>query len=159
MPERSLLRSPDGTEHHVESTPDGLTIDGADVQVEPQPNGAVRISQGATARLAWTAVAGDSRWVFLDGDVFVFEVVRAAAKRRRASVAQGSLSAPMPATVRQVVTSPGAQVKQGDVLLVLEAMKMELPVRAPADGKVARVKCREGDLVQAGQELIELENR
>ena len=63
----------------------------------------------------------------------------------------------MPATVRQVVVSPGARVQQGDVLLVLEAMKMELPVRAPGDGTVAAVNCREGELVQAGQELIELE--
>ena len=63
----------------------------------------------------------------------------------------------MPATVRQVVVSPGARVQQGDVLLVLEAMKMELPIRAPGDGTVAAVKCRQGELVQAGQELIELE--
>jgi biotin carboxyl carrier protein len=41
-------------------------------------------------------------------------------------------------------------------LIVLEAMKMELPVRAPADGTIARVNCREGELVQPGQELAEL---
>ena len=53
--------------------------------------------------------------------------------------------------------NPGTRVQHGDVLLVLEAMKMELPVRAPGDGTVAAVKCRPGELVQAGQELIELE--
>ena len=63
----------------------------------------------------------------------------------------------MPATVRRILVEPGASVAKGDTLLVLEAMKMELPVRAPADGIVASVSCREGDLVQAGVTLVELE--
>ena len=157
MPDRSLrLRDSNGKEHRAEPTAGGVTVDGTHVDVEAQANGAVRVGSGS-ARLAWTAASGDTRWVFLDGEVFVFESGQPAARRRRASVSQGSLTAPMPATVRKVATTPGAKVKQGDVLLVLEAMKMELPVRAPGDGTVARVKCREGELVQAGQELIELE--
>ena len=151
-----LLRDSSGGEHRVETTADGVRVDGSVVTVEPQPNGVIRVDDGRT-RLAWAAIAGDLRWVFLDGEVFVFETGRATAARRRATVAHGSLTAPMPATVRQVVASAGTQVKQGDVLIVLEAMKMELPVRAPADGTVARVNCRAGELVQAGQELIELE--
>jgi biotin carboxyl carrier protein len=63
----------------------------------------------------------------------------------------------MPATVRKVVVEPGTSVKKGDTLLVLEAMKMELPVRAPADGIVKKVACREGDLVQPGVALVEIE--
>jgi glutaconyl-CoA/methylmalonyl-CoA decarboxylase subunit gamma len=150
-----LLRDANGGEHRAEPTADGVTVNGTAIRAEPQANGIVRLGTGHS-RLAWTASAGDARWVFLDGDVFVFEAGRPAARRRRASVAQGSLTAPMPATVRQIVAGPGTQVKQGDVLLVLEAMKMELPVRAPGDGTVASVNCREGELVQAGQELIEL---
>ena len=84
-----------------------------------------------------------------------FEVERPG--RRRASRARdGSLTAPMPATVRQINVAPGARVKRGDILIVLEAMKMELPVRAPGDGTVARGQLPRGELVQAGQELIEL---
>jgi biotin carboxyl carrier protein len=152
-----LLRDSGGTEHRAESTAHGVTVDGTHVEVAAQADGAVRVGR-EPARLAWTATSGETRWVFLDGDVFVFEAGRPSAKRRRASMAHGSLTAPMPATVRQVLAGPGTEVKQGDVLLVLEAMKMELPVRAPADGKIARVKCREGELVQAGQELIELDD-
>jgi biotin carboxyl carrier protein len=63
----------------------------------------------------------------------------------------------MPATVRRIEVKPGQAVRRGDVLIVLEAMKMELPVRAPADGTIARVNCREGELVQPGQELAELQ--
>ena len=157
MSERTLLlRDAFGGVHPVTATAEGVLVDGSLVRVELQPDGAVRIDSGHS-HLAWTAISGDTRWVLIDGEVFVFEAGRPSARRRRASAAQGSLTAPMPATVRQVVVSPGARVQQGDVLLVLEAMKMELPVRAPGDGTVAAVKCRQGELVQAGQELIELE--
>jgi acetyl/propionyl-CoA carboxylase alpha subunit len=157
MPDRSiLLRDTTGGEHRVEPSADAVVVDGATIDVAPQANGAIRFGGGST-RIAWTATSGDMRWVFLDGEVFVFEAVRPAARRRRASLSHGSLTAPMPATVRQVVTSPGAQVKQGEVLIVLEAMKMELPVRAPGGGKVARLNIRGGERVPAGHELIELE--
>jgi biotin carboxyl carrier protein len=63
----------------------------------------------------------------------------------------------MPATVRKIAGAAGDAVHRGEVLIVLEAMKMELPVRAPADGTIARVNCREGELVQPGQELAELQ--
>ena len=153
MSERALLlRDAFGAEHRVDATAEGVRVDGALVRVERQPSGAVRLDDGR-AHLAWAVSSGDTRWVFVDGEVFVFEAGRPSARRRRASAAQGSLTAPMPATVRQVVVSPGARVQQGDVLIVLEAMKMELPVRAPRDGTVAAVHCRQGELVQPGQAL------
>ena len=68
-----------------------------------------------------------------------------------------ALAAPMPATVRAVVVQPGAVVAAGDTLVRLEAMKMELAIRAPAAGRVAAVHCREGDLVQPGRPLVTLD--
>jgi len=106
-------------------------------------------------RHACAVAHGDTRWVFVDGEAYEFEVQRPG--RRRTSAHHASLSSPMPATVRRILVEPGAHVSKGDTLLVLEAMKMELPVRAPADGIVAVVSCREGDLVQAGVTLVELE--
>jgi biotin carboxyl carrier protein len=156
IPQTTLLRDTSGSEHRVDATREELRVEGSLVRADVQSNGAIRLEDGRT-HLAWAAISGDSRWVFIDGEVFVFESGRPSARRRRTSTAQGSLTAPMPATVRQVVVSPGARVQQGDVLLVLEAMKMELPVRAPGDGTVTTVRCRQGELVQAGQELIELE--
>jgi biotin carboxyl carrier protein len=61
----------------------------------------------------------------------------------------------MPATVIKILVEAGQAVQKGDTLLLLEAMKMELPVRAPGDGVVATVKCREGELVQPGTPLLE----
>ena len=48
-------------------------------------------------------------------------------------------------------------MRKGDTVVLLEAMKMELPLRAPADGTVAAVHCREGELVQAESVLVELQ--
>ena len=97
----------------------------------------------------------DKRWVFVNGEVYEFEVQRLG--RRRASAHHSSLTAPMPATVTRINVAVGATVAKGDTLLVLEAMKMELPVRAPTDGTVTSIACREGELVQPGVALIELD--
>ena len=103
--------------------------------------------------------AGD-RWAFWHGDVF--RVGRAAASAaRRTTSARGhvteTLTAPMPATVLKVLVEPRSAVRKGDTVVVLEAMKMELPVRALADGTVTAVHCREGDLVQPDAPLVEIE--
>ena len=62
----------------------------------------------------------------------------------------------MPARVSRILVQPGAAVKKGATLIVLEAMKMELPVRALADATVVAVHCREGELVQADAVLMDL---
>ena len=74
---------------------------------------------------------------------------------RRQTSADRSLIAPMPATVIQVNGKPGDAIKKGDVVVLLEAMKMELPLRAPADGIIAAIHCRAGDLVQGEAVLVE----
>jgi len=95
-------------------------------------------------------------WVFHDGQVH--EIVgEGAGDRRRGAHAQGSLTAPMPATVIEIKVAAGDSVKRGDLLILLEAMKMELPVRAPGDGRVIAIHCRPGDLVQPETALIDLE--
>jgi len=70
-----------------------------------------------------------------------------------------ALSAPMPATVVAVKVAPGQEVEAGDVLITLEAMKMELPIKAPRAGMVKSIACREGDLVQPGVPLLEFERQ
>ena len=80
-------------------------------------------------------------------------------KRRTApdeATTRCSLLAPMPATVVSILVKQGDAVTQGQTLVLLDAMKMELPIRAPADGVVTSVHCREGDLVEADAVLLEL---
>ncbi|HTR33875.1 MAG TPA: biotin carboxylase N-terminal domain-containing protein [Gaiellaceae bacterium] len=71
--------------------------------------------------------------------------------------ASGTLVAPMPGTVIKVTAEPGARVRAHDPLLVLEAMKMETPLAAPFDGTVRAVHVREGEHVDRGAILVELD--
>jgi biotin carboxyl carrier protein len=148
-----VLRDERGTEERIEIRGDGsVSIGGQEFAVlQPRP-GEVR----AGARRAWVAVTGDARWVFIEGHVYVFHVGQPGKRVRHRSGHDGNLSAPMPATVTKVLVSPSDRVREGDSVIILEAMKMELPVRATTAGVVSSVRCREGDLVQPGQELIEI---
>lgn len=136
---RLTLRAGERT-FEVEVTGDQALVDGVNVQA---PHRALAVADR------------DRRWVFLDGEVYEFEVQRPG--RRGGTSHHSSLTAPMPATVTRIHVQPGATVKKGETLLVLEAMKMELPVRAPADGTVVAVSCRQGELVQPGVPLVELD--
>lgn len=100
--------------------------------------------------------AADRIWIFHGGQVFELPT-EAERSGSRATHAHGSLTAPMPATVVAVNVKRGDSVRRGDVLIVLEAMKMELPVRSPGDGTVTAVHCRAGELVQPNVSLIDLE--
>jgi acetyl/propionyl-CoA carboxylase alpha subunit len=151
-PGRVTLRAGD-REQVVEVIDDTrVSVDGVILQVAIDGR-MIRVA-GMGGGPAWAIGVGDVRWVYHDGCVYELEVQRAAGRRRTA--ATGSLAAPMPATVRQIRVRVGEGVARGDTLIVLEAMKMELPIRADADGTVAALHCREGELVQPGRPLIDL---
>lgn len=105
------------------------------------------------------AVASDAAatWVFLDGRVWRIEKEQHGGGRRARARGESSVMAPMPATVVAINTAPGTSVVEGQTVMVLEAMKMELPIRAPRAGVVTAVHCAKGDLVQPGVNLIEIE--
>jgi biotin carboxyl carrier protein len=125
------------------------------LRVEPLQPGAYRVTQGERSWLAFAAGTRETCWVFVDGRVLTLEVSNERTRRRSSVGAHEALSAPMPATVIKILAEPGQAVEKGDTLILLEAMKMELPVRAPGDGVVAAIKCREGELVQPGTALLE----
>jgi 3-methylcrotonyl-CoA carboxylase alpha subunit len=118
-----------------------------------------RVEQDGRAEIVYVAGPPGDRWVFWDGRVFHRPFSDASSRRPTHPDAEARqlLEAPMPATVLKVHAEPGATVRKGDTLVILEAMKMELPIRAAADATVVAVRCREGDLVQPGTVLIELE--
>ena len=99
--------------------------------------------------------SGERVFVWCAGAVWEF---REAPKESRQRVhAEGAgLTSPMPGRVRKVLVAAGDTVKKGDVLLILEAMKMEHSIRAPREGRVIRIAFGEGDLVDAGVELVEI---
>jgi 3-methylcrotonyl-CoA carboxylase alpha subunit len=150
-----ILTDESGAEHAVEVRGESVVVDGGSVQARQDGDGRVRVG-GELDAVAWVAASGDTRWTFLDGDVFTFTSGRPRRPQHRGSGGLGSLTAPMPATVVKVHVAPGDAVRAGEVVILLEAMKMELPVRSPADGRVVTVNCREGELVQPGVSLVEI---
>jgi len=69
----------------------------------------------------------------------------------------GQVLSPMPGLVVRLDQTIGAEVKNGDILLILEAMKMENIIKAPSDGKIKNILIKEGETVGKHQLLIELE--
>lgn len=133
-----------------------MHVDGEALSVAPAGGGEFRIA-GPPDATAWAVATDTGRWVFLDGRTYVLDAPAPTAGRRRARTHHSSLTAPMPATVRRINVAAGDRVERGDTLIILEAMKMELPVKAGGAGRVQSVHCREGDLVQPGAELIALD--
>lgn len=67
------------------------------------------------------------------------------------------VTSPMPGKILSVKSSVGADVKKGDVILLLEAMKMENEVVAPQDGKIASINVNSGDMVESGDVLATMD--
>ncbi len=79
-----------------------------------------------------------------------------APKAAPAAAGAVTVTAPMPGNILDVKVANGASVKAGDVLCILEAMKMENEIVAPQDGTVASVNCSKGDVVNVGDVLVSL---
>jgi 3-methylcrotonyl-CoA carboxylase alpha subunit len=104
----------------------------------------VRVARGKDRVFVWCA--GEVR-----------EFLRAGKRSSRMGEAAGGLLAPMPGLVRKIVAKAGSRVARGDVILILEAMKMEHAIRAPREGTVVKILHAEGDLVDAGTALAEIQ--
>ena len=79
---------------------------------------------------------------------------RKAAPKKAAAGAGEKIAAPMPGTIVSVNVSDGQSVKKGDVLVVLEAMKMENEIKAPKDGTVTGISVSKGESVDTGATLV-----
>src|SRR5690349_1371396 len=84
--------------------------------------GAFRVQHDGRSDIVYVTGRGVERWIFWNGQVFHAEP--------HAAGTSGPLTAPLPARVVKVLVRPGDAVRRGDTVVLLEAMKMELPVRA-----------------------------
>ncbi|HXZ00951.1 MAG TPA: acetyl/propionyl/methylcrotonyl-CoA carboxylase subunit alpha [Stellaceae bacterium] len=133
-----------------------LEIDGkaSDAGATRLPDGDLALDlDGVRAELA-VSRQGDEVTVAGDDESWRLLYIDPLAHRAEEEAGGGRLSAPMPGKIAQVLVTSGAKVKRGQALMVLEAMKMEHTITAPADGTVERVDYAPGDLVEEGAELI-----
>lgn len=114
------------------------------------------VDDAGRQRRVYGVMRGGVRWLFCDGEVWEL-ATEAAARRRHRLGEHENLAAPMPATVIKIPVEEGQAVTRGETVLVVEAMKMEMPLRATHDGTVTAIRCTEGELVQPGVTLIEIE--
>ena len=105
-----------------------------------------------------TAADGDAHWVALGGRMFELRRETRSRKSGQSSTesSEGILRAPMPGQVRAVNAVVGDEVVKGQVILVLEAMKMEIRIQSPVNGILSALPVSEGDQVDKGQVLAEV---
>jgi biotin carboxyl carrier protein len=96
------------------------------------------------------------KYVFVDGAVFKVRPVELTGLKKQKKKDKGDLSSPISGKVVSVKVKKGDSVKKGDVLMVIEAMKMEYLIRAPFAGLIKKINFKENEQIEIGQLTLEL---
>lgn len=156
---RSVLLDHHGERHTVSFTTKGDGHFGfafGGVEVRNYENGLVRFAADGRVAEATVSRNGHDVTVQFEGRDTIFHYVESIGAEEEAS-GESRILSPMPGLVRLVSVAEGASVAKGDRLVTMEAMKMELSLTAPRDGKVATVNVVAGDQVNEGALLVQLE--
>ena len=145
----------------VEFAPGGyqLTVNGRALSARGTagPEGQLHAQLGERRVHATVVVSGERRHVFFEGRAWPLALVGTLHVGGGGNDVEGGLKAPMPGKVIALLAEAGATVEKGAPLLVLEAMKMEHTISAPARGKVKAFKFAPGDQVVDGVDLVDFE--
>ena len=98
----------------------------------------------------------ESKFVFIDGNIYKVKRIELTG-RKKTEKKEGDLNSPISATVVNVKVKEGDSVKKDDVLLVIEAMKMEYLIHAPYSGTIKKVYFKEKDQIEIGQLTAEIQ--
>ncbi len=123
---------------------------------EMQPDGVLGLTLDGAKRRMHVLDHAAQTVVFIDGQSWRFEEIDPLQPATGEDPAVGKLTAPMPGRVTRLLVEAGAKVRRGEALMVIEAMKMEHTITAPAAGVVQAVRVAVGELVEDGAELIAL---
>lgn len=130
-----------------------VSLNGKVYEVEVEKGEAV-IKSEFDAALPQAVPASSSAVVPQPAGVVAAAAAPAAAPASAASAA--AITAPMPGNINAVKVTSGQSVKNGEVLIILEAMKMENEIVAPKDGKIGQIFVQKGATVETGSPLIEV---
>jgi 3-methylcrotonyl-CoA carboxylase alpha subunit len=159
-----VLQDRDAT-HRLRLVPDGpgwrMEADGVPMLLAGHrlPDGGMQVAIDGVVQRVVVLRDGDALHVALSGGEsgeWALRLLDPYAPAGGEAAAQGRLAAPIPGRVVQVLVQEGDAVSRGQVLAVLEAMKTEIRITAPADGVVAHVGCAAGESVEEGTEIVTL---
>ena len=128
------------------------------VKVEESKPGQLKITLGDRIIKCVISEGQDKKFVFLDGDVFGVKRVELTG-RKKTQKKEEDLNSPISGTIVEVKVKPGQKVKKDDVIMVIEAMKMEYLIRAPYNGKVTKVHFKEKQQIEIGQLSAEIDKQ
>ncbi len=124
-------------------------------QVSRIGNGVYRVETDGRAEIVYVAGTPGDLWMWANGRLYR-ETTRAPEARAPRAGGPQEIHAPMPARIVSITVTPGSHVSAGETLVVLEAMKMEWPLKAEAAGTVTVVNGAPGQLVQADAVIVEI---
>jgi acetyl/propionyl-CoA carboxylase alpha subunit len=148
--------TPTGAETYRVAISGPLETEFQRVRVLSQSAGQIILTIDGHRRTVIVASSGDQWWMHIDGSACMLAWVNPLPLPERAHDSQASLRAPMPGQVTSVRVVSGQKVARGEVLVTIEAMKMEHRIQAPYDGVVAAVRYRVGESVQADEVLLDV---
>ncbi|MCQ4166455.1 acetyl/propionyl/methylcrotonyl-CoA carboxylase subunit alpha [Tahibacter harae] len=154
--ERRCLVQALGNDQYVLSLADAPQAAGETVSVLACDDGLLRYRRNGIDAQVRHAREGDRLWLDADGVLRCHEDRTYAAAPSAAAAGDGRLLAPMDGRIVALAVQPGQAVRRGELLLALEAMKMEFPLAAACDGMVQTLHCRVGQQVRQGQLLAEV---
>ncbi|MEM9899356.1 MAG: biotin/lipoyl-containing protein [Pseudomonadota bacterium] len=139
-----------------QGTVEGGTVGGGTAEEGTVGGDSVRIEIDGLSKVAVVSSTGGHIRVFIDGQTTDFKRV-SPLESGASSSAEGSLNAPMPGVITALAVDVGTSVSPGDILVVMEAMKMEHTIKAPAAGRVDGFRFAVGDQVTEGALVVEFE--
>jgi acetyl/propionyl-CoA carboxylase alpha subunit len=148
----------DDKEYVVSLAADGAKVDERTIATNLRWVGPNRLWMNLNGRAFLCSVvrSGDEYHVHLGGKTFTVGNAESANAGSSGVTGSGEVCAPMPGRVVKVLVSEGESVQTGQVLAIVEAMKMEHPLRAPFDGTVKKVAAGADDQVTAGGLIVEV---
>jgi len=126
------------------------------VEVDEIKPGHLKIKLGDRVIKCVITKGEKDKFVFVEGDVFKVKNIELTGAKKTKKKEKGNLNSPISGKIVNINVKDGDMVKKGDVLMIIEAMKMEYLIRSPYNGKVKKVNFKEKDQIEIGQNTVEI---
>ncbi len=117
------------------------------------------ILETENGRLLWEQTKDGMFWVHFQGETYTFRK-ESRRKKHKANLSESPevIKAPMPGKITGLLKKEGDAIQAGDVVVVMEAMKMEYNLKSVENGEISKIICQVGDQVQLGQDLVRIKS-